>query len=642
MKKQIYKKLSLGLIAAVLASAVQVALPADTNAATGVNLVVNGDFEKDANSDWMPDSWTFSSSNVSWYDSAGGRSGKTLKIQSTGKDSIETVSQTVKGIDSNRLPDGVYTLEAYVKGGAELSSLNSFSIGVKNTGVADKSSSSIPASGISSTDYTLVKLGNVKVNNGQCDIVLSADLNNKSSWQVVLYLDDISFYKTDEINYVDNGSFEASGSGSTSGWTVATTASTSTTGNWGSGGENSYCMKLWDANAYTGTLSQQITSLPDGIYTLEGVIKGGKANTVKMYAGSTTGEAITLTDSFSKVTLSGVKVTSGTLEIGFSYDMQADGWINLDDVTLYKTRGLNTVSNGDFESSWNLDNWTATAGAITCKVSGWDHTYNTADGKMLELSAWGKAGTHDVVVSQKVTGLADGVYNLDMWIKGGGNTINSFILTAGSQSSSDLKGSISGSYTKLTLADVEVKSGECTIGLDAQLVGTANDGAWLNIDDIDFYKVREIGDKAAVITAIEDVVSYIDINETDSEKLKAVLPAKVKVTYDDGSSDQVNVTWDAMDASKFTGKDTLGNEFEVYGTVANTSIKAKATVIVTYKTMDLNGDTYVDVGDIGIAASQFGATSKSSNWASAKAADINGDDAVNMEDLKLMGDFLIE
>ena len=638
--KQKYKSLSIALVIAVIVSVFQIALPSETKAATGVNLVVNGGFETDATSDWMPDSWTFSSSNVSWYDTNNGRSGNALKIQSTGTDSIETVSQTVYGSGGNRLPDGVYTLEAYVKGGEALASLNSFSLSVTNTGVADKTSSSITASSLSSTDYTCVKLENVKVNNGQCKVVLSSAMNSTTNWKVVLYLDDISFYKTGELNYVNNGSFEGDGSGGTAGWNISTIASTQSTGNWGSAGENSYCMKLWDANAYTGTLSQAVTGLPDGEYTLEGWIKGSGSNAAKMYAGSTTGDAITLTDSFSKVTIAGIKVTSGSLDIGFSYDMQASGWINIDDVTLYKTRGLNCVSNGDFEAGWTPTDWTVTSPAITCKVSGWDHTFKTADGKKLEISAWGNAGTYDVAAAQNVTGLPDGVYNLDIWVNGG-STINSLALTAGANSSSNLKDSLAGDYTKLTLSDIEVKSGECAIGLTAQLLGTASDGGWLNIDDVDFYKVREIGDKAAIITAIAPVSSKIQVNETDTAKLKAVLPAKVTVTYDDGSTSQINVTWDAIDPASYTGADKVGTSFKVNGAVANTDIKALAAVNVTHRTMDLNGDSTINVGDIGIVSSYWGSTSSSSNWASAKSADINGDNAVNIDDLKLIGDYII-
>lgn len=81
---------------------------------------------------------------------------------------------------------------------------------------------------------------------------------------------------------------------------------------------------------------------------------------------------------------------------------------------------------------------------------------------------------------------------------------------------------------------------------------------------------------AITITALDDggtVTTPAGVNPA------AKLPKQVTAHYSDGSTKQVNVTWNTIDPSKYAAPNAAG--FTVNGTVDGTAIQANATVIVT-------------------------------------------------------------
>ncbi|HHV99428.1 MAG TPA: hypothetical protein GXX36_07620 [Clostridiaceae bacterium] len=89
--------------------------------------------------------------------------------------------------------------------------------------------------------------------------------------------------------------------------------------------------------------------------------------------------------------------------------------------------------------------------------------------------------------------------------------------------------------------------------------------------------------KAKATVTVEEVevppviVSIDEVSVTTKAGTAPVLPSEVTARYSDGSSKSVAVVWDEIDPSQYTEAGT----FTVEGTVEGTSIKAKATVIVT-------------------------------------------------------------
>lgn len=159
----------------------------------------------------------------------------------------------------------------------------------------------------------------------------------------------------DGNNWVLNPSFEADRVSQTSltGWKVSTvdasninSTSQKKTGRWG---------------AYiTGTkiLSQTITELPNGIYSLSVWIKSSGAGQIfaKGFGGGDLSTSLSAASDWTKKTITGIKVTNGTMQVG----AQSTGgqWLALDDFELYKMlpvgvdRTHDLGGNADQGSSW--------------------------------------------------------------------------------------------------------------------------------------------------------------------------------------------------------------------------------------------------------------------------------------------------
>lgn len=135
-------------------------------------------------------------------------------------------------------------------------------------------------------------------------------------------------------NYVLNPTFEADRVSQTqlTGWKVEpvdasniNSTSQKRTGRWG---------------AYlTGakTFSQTVTELPNGTYTLSVWIKSSGAGQIfaRGFGGSDMSTPLSAASGWTKKTISGIKVTNGTMQVG----AQSTGgqWLALDDFELYKT-----------------------------------------------------------------------------------------------------------------------------------------------------------------------------------------------------------------------------------------------------------------------------------------------------------------
>lgn len=106
-------------------------------------------------------------------------------------------------------------------------------------------------------------------------------------------------------------------------------------------------LDMWSASAYTATVSQSITGVPDGDYALTfWRAGGGNAFTVqnvyvKGHDESNPEETVkiptmttTMVWPMEQFTLSPIHVTSGQLEVGIYSEGAADGWANFDDFVL--------------------------------------------------------------------------------------------------------------------------------------------------------------------------------------------------------------------------------------------------------------------------------------------------------------------
>ncbi|WP_094551880.1 dockerin type I domain-containing protein [Petroclostridium xylanilyticum] len=303
----------------------------------------------------------------------------------------------------------------------------------------------------------------------------------------------------------------------------------------------------------------------------------------------------------------------------------------------------NYVVNGDFEtdsdSNWKPDNWMVSSGIEP-------HTWlSGSENKVLSIKSTGveNRGT----VTQAVYGtdgdrLPDGIYTLEAKIQGDISGIESLKLFVtdtdeSDETSEECKDQINSSeFTTLKLENVKVTAGRCTIGIAVELNNSLAEWAWiLDIDDISFYKTRNIGEQLPVVQSVEnpEPISTV-VNEVPK------LPKTVKAYLSNGTTIDADVNWILPNPNLYTGEGTIGTSFTVNGTirdkVAETDIPVEINVTVTYKTFDLNGDGRVDVGDLAIAAYYYGTDSNNDNWHNIETYDINGDGKIDLTELQLI------
>ncbi len=144
-------------------------------------------------------------------------------------------------------------------------------------------------------------------------------------------------------NYVMNPNFEADrvSQSSLAGWTNSGTGNSNTSGSHNPG---RWAMSQYNSSSYTATMYQNI-SLPNGTYTLTAWVKSsGGQNTARIYAknfgGSEKNYSINNSiGSWTKVTISDIIVTNGSIEVGVYSNANGGNWVNVDDFSLISDGG---------------------------------------------------------------------------------------------------------------------------------------------------------------------------------------------------------------------------------------------------------------------------------------------------------------
>jgi hypothetical protein len=146
-------------------------------------------------------------------------------------------------------------------------------------------------------------------------------------------------------NYALNPSFEADRVAMTqpAGWVTSTTTSGATPYTNASGGHTgNWKWQLTDTAAYEASLNQTVTNLPSGTYTLSAWVESSGGQSVaqlfaKNFGGSEMDASISKAmGSWTHVSISGINVTSGQMDIGVSTNASANQWVSVDDFTLVK------------------------------------------------------------------------------------------------------------------------------------------------------------------------------------------------------------------------------------------------------------------------------------------------------------------
>jgi hypothetical protein len=141
-------------------------------------------------------------------------------------------------------------------------------------------------------------------------------------------------------NYALNPSFEADRvtMAQPAGWITAGTASTNASG----GHTGNWKWLLSSASAYQSSLTQTVTGLPNGTYTLAAWVESSGGQSVAQlfatgFGGAELDSSInSAIANWSHVSIPGIAVTNGTCQIGVRTTASANQWLDVDDFTLVK------------------------------------------------------------------------------------------------------------------------------------------------------------------------------------------------------------------------------------------------------------------------------------------------------------------
>jgi hypothetical protein len=142
-------------------------------------------------------------------------------------------------------------------------------------------------------------------------------------------------------NYVLNPSAEADrvAQSSLAGWTDSTSSGTNPNGNHSGGHTGRWSFSESSSSAYKASMYQNI-SLPNGTYTLSAWVRssGGQKSAdifAKNFGGGELDHAINQSiGSWTKVSVTGITVTNGSIQVGVSSDANAGNWVYVDDYSL--------------------------------------------------------------------------------------------------------------------------------------------------------------------------------------------------------------------------------------------------------------------------------------------------------------------
>lgn len=288
-----------------------------------------------------------------------------------------------------------------------------------------------------------------------------------------------------------------------------------------------------------------------------------------------------------------------------------------------KADTINLVQNSSFESG--LDNWTivqSQSNIASIDSSGKTEEIKTGSNSL----AIYYSSSYTLKMSQTISNIPNGIYSLTVYAEGDPSEGNANIQLfasdyGGAQITTNIINTGWGKWVQYSINNIDVTTGTCTIGIQVE----TNGSYWGTFDDFSFTMTGE-SNIPPTIASIKPINVNTIINNPPQ------LPTTVTAVYSDGSTRQVNVTWDEIDPIDYQHIQS----FNVYGIVNDSVYKAQAIVTVSYKPMDLNNNGIVDIGDLAIATYYYQIKSNDSNWNSASLADINNDGIVNLQDLKII------
>jgi arabinogalactan endo-1,4-beta-galactosidase len=292
------------------------------------NIVKNPGFQTGDSSDWNYDGNT---NDI--YVNTGGHSGKYyLDLWAS------TAYQTTAYQDFSDLPNGTYTLSAWVQNGGG----QTYCWMYANNFAGTQIDYNLPIT----NNWTQITITNINITNGECEVGLYSDANS-NNW---CNLDDIELYPD---NQVRNSGFETPEGNYWLGQSNIVTGDLSEWNTWYSGTNNAnyiqagghfgkFCLGQWLNVAYESSAYQDFVNLSNGTYTLSAWVQNGGGQTYcQLYAnpnfvGAQIDYNLPVTNAWTLIAITNIVITNGECEIGLYSDANSNNWCEMDDVVFKK------------------------------------------------------------------------------------------------------------------------------------------------------------------------------------------------------------------------------------------------------------------------------------------------------------------
>ena len=329
-----------------------------------------------------------------------------------------------------------------------------------------------------------------------------------------------------------NPGFEADNAavGAPSGWlTSGADPSADYTEAYGGAHAGTYHGTHWRTSAYQVYSYQTLSGLPNGTYKFSAWVKSSGGQPIAQlraqnYGGNLLTTSVnTAVGNWVQVSISGIAVTNGQCEIGFYSNALAGQWFYFDDITFAaQATPAGTVLNASFD-----DDQAAVQSPRKWSTQTWGNTQ--ANASYTEAYPGAHSGTYhgthyrpeayEVYTYQTVTGLPNGTYQLNAWVKssGGQSQAQMRAQNFGGVLRSTAIATAPSSWVQVSISGIVVSNGQCEVGFYSQAPG----GQWLYFDDV-------------------ELVSQS--NGTKTTLTAATTEATVAKLYPNPANDQVAVT----------------------------------------------------------------------------------------------------
>ena len=342
-----------------------------------------------------------------------------------------TTYQVVTG-----LPNGTYTLTAWVKGGDQQTA----QLQAKNFGGA-----ALATDIAASPDaWVQVSVPNIVVSNGQCQIGVYSDAR-PGQW---LYFDDFALTKV-AANAPPKVALTTSAASVTLGQAVALTAT---------------------AGDGDGTVAK--------VEFFAGTTKLGEDNAAPYNLSWTPTTAGTFALTAVATDDDGASTTSTTSSVVVAAPAAP---------TAPASGGSNLVANAGFEADnapvGSPTGWQTTTGPNTDTNADYTETYPGAHTGLYHGTHY-RPDAYEVTTYQAVNNLPAGTYTLSAWMKSsGGQSIAQLQAKnfGGNTLTADVPATPDGQWVRVSIPNIQVSNGQCEIGFHSQ----AGSGQWLYFDDVE-------------------------------------------------------------------------------------------------------------------------------------------------------------